>query len=384
MKGLLHYKEVFVWLALICCQLVAAYDAYAGLKGDNVMIMQPDKALDKIKFDSYTWNFGDITEDGGVVEHKFTFTNLSDKPVVILDVTTGCGCTTASYSRKPVMSGEQGDIVIVFDPMTRPGRFTKGAMIYTSASTNGISLTLEGNVIPRKKTLEEEYPFDLGQGVRITSNFHTFAYVGRGEKVEQRIGWVNTSTRDVTFKTIAKEHSGMLHLEAPSVMKAGARGEMVLGYHIPENSGRYGTLNDLLAMYVSGREAQHLLSAQVIAVDKYDGSSDDISGPIVELSKKIIKFGDVKHGKKVSDNSIILMNDGVNDLIIREVECQTKALECSLKAGYKLKAGERVALNFTLDSSQCDYDLWVDRVRIITNDTHHPMQSIRLTAIITE
>ena len=77
-------------------------------------------------------------------------------------------------------------------------------------------------------------------------------------------------------------------------------------------------------------------------------------------------------------------SNGESDLIIRAVEWQSKALECSLKAGDIVKAGQKVTLKFTLDSSQCDYDLWVDRVRIITNDVQHPMQSIRLTGVVVE
>ena len=84
------------------------------------------------------------------------------------------------------------------------------------------------------------------------------------------------------------------------------------------------------------------------------------------------------------DASLTLANNGERDLIIRAVEWQSKALECSLKAGDIVKAGQKVTLKFTLDSSQCDYDLWVDRVRIITNDVQHPMQSIRLTGVVVE
>ena len=384
MKKIPYYIKSIIAILLLNCQLFMPCGVFATTTVGTNDFLQPDNQSDKIKFDTYKWDFGDIAEDGGEVEHKFTFTNLSGKPIVILDVATGCGCTTPNFSRKPVASGAKSEIVIVFDPMTRPGRFTKGVMVYTSLSTNGIGLSLEGNVLPRKKSLEEEYPFDLGNGVRITSNFHTFAYIGRGEKIEQSIGWVNISSKDATFRTVAKENSGMLTVDAPQVMKAGERGEFTLRYFVPKQSGRYGTLNDVLSMFVSGREAQHLLTAQVIAVDKFSADEEDISAPVAELSKKIIKFGTLKHGGKFSDASVVLTNDGESDLIIRAIEWQTEALDCSVKTGYKLKAGEQVALNFTIDTSLCDYDLWVDRVRIITNDVQHPMQSIRLTAVIAE
>ena len=71
-------------------------------------------------------------------------------------------------------------------------------------------------------------------------------------------------------------------------------------------------------------------------------------------------------------------------MIIRAVEWNTKALNCSLKAGDKVKAGERVAIKLTLDTSNCNHGVWVDRLKIITNDPSRPMQTIRVTAIVVD
>ena len=335
-----------------------------------------------IVFDSSDWNFGDIREDGGSVEHTFTFTNKSGKPVVILDVTTGCGCTTPTYSRKPVMAGEKGTIKVKFDPMSRPGRFVKGVSILTSLSSSPVALTLQGNVIPRKKSVEELYPFDMGGGVRLSSNFVTFAYVGRGERVSEPIGWINTSSRDATFKMQPKESSGLLTVGAPAIMKAGQKGEFDVAYAVAQSSDRYGTLSDVLDVVVNGRTARSLFTTSAVAIDKFDAAPDDIMVPNSDISKKIIKFGDVKHGKTVTDATVELLNDGETDLIIRAVEWQNGALGCSLKVGDRVKAGEQKTLTLTLNTAACDYGLWVDRLKIITNDPARPMHSIRVTAIV--
>ena len=336
----------------------------------------------QLKFDNLEWNFGDIAEDGGEVKHTFTFTNLSSKPVIVLEVVTGCGCTTSSYSRKPVMQGEKGEVTVVFNPMNLPGRFNKSASILTSASSQPITLKLEGNVIPRKKSVQEEYPFDLGGGVRLAFNHHDFAYVGRGEKVEQRIGIINTSSKDATLKLLPKQRSGLLAIEAPATLPAGEQGELVVRYAIGATSTRYGTLNDMCGFEVNGLQARVVLSTTAIAVDSFDRMADDISLPSGELSKKIIKFGNIKRGNTASDATVELINEGEGDLIIRAVEWQYDALKCSLKAGDRVKAGERVVLRFELDSRNCDYGVWVDRLRIITNDPVSPMHSIRITAVV--
>lgn len=342
------------------------------------------KGTQTVRFDHEKWNFGDVAEDGGKVEHTFVFTNVSSKPVVVLDVASGCGCTTPSYSRKPVMRGEKGEIVVSFDPMNRPGHFSKGISVPISGATEPVTLLVEGVVTPRVKSTEELYPFDMGGGVRFDSNFRAFAYVGRGERVEESIGWINTSGRDVRLSFEELERSGMLRIEAPRMLKAGEKGAIVIAYEVLSDSDRYGTLSDVLGVDIDGRRARTMLSVHAIAVDRHDTAADDMSSPKGELSKKFIKFGDVKHGRMVADASLELSNMGDNELVIRAVEWQSKALKCSLKAGDRVAAGGKTVVKFTLDTSEVDYGVWVDRVRIITDDPSRPMQTLRVTAVVVE
>ena len=339
---------------------------------------------DVLRFEHKKWDFGEIVEGGGKVEHTFNFENISSSPVVILNVKTSCGCTIPEYSRKPVQAGEKSSIKIVFDPMNRPGHFLKSIDILTSASVEPATLNIEGNVIPRKKSVEEQYPFDLGSGVRLESNFHAFAYVGRGERVEERIGWINTSQQAVEVRFIPKESSGLLRMDMPEVLPAGGSGELHIIYNIGADSKRYGTLTDVFDIEVNGRLARTLFSTQAVAVDVFDRASDDITVPMAQLSKKIIKFAEVKHSTKVTDNSLEIVNNGESDLIFRAVEWKNEALDCNIKPGYRLKAGGSVRLEVELDGSDCDYGVLTDRIKFITNDPRNPMQSVRVTAIIVE
>jgi hypothetical protein len=345
----------------------------------NVSAQQ--KSLD---FDASRWDFGDIAEDGGKVEHTFIYKNNSSKPIVILNVRTGCGCTSSQYSRKPIAAGASGEFKVVFDPMNRPGRFVKNINITTSAADEPVGLWIEGNVLPRKKSVEEQYPFDLGGGVRLEPNFHAFSYVARGESVKAVIGWANTSKRDVRIRLIPRESSGLLQVDIPDVLPAGEKGVMTIIYKVEQNAPRYGTLNDVFDIEVDGKPSRTLFSTNAVAVDKFDRECDDISMPIAVVPKKYIKFAEVKHSSVVIDESLKVANEGGGDLIIRAVEYAGKGLQCSLKAGDIVKAGKSVTVKFTLDSSECDYGVWTDRVRIITNDPVHPMQSLRVTAIIVD
>ena len=47
-----------------------------------------------------------------------------------------------------------------------------------------------------------------------------------------------------------------------------------------------------------------------------------------------------------------------------------------------LKIWQKRTLKIVFDSSDCDFGVWVDRLRIITNDPARPMQTLRVTAVV--
>ena len=53
-------------------------------------------------FDAAEHSFGNIRENGGRVSHSFRFRNAGNEPVVVLSVTTTCGCTAAKFAKRRV------------------------------------------------------------------------------------------------------------------------------------------------------------------------------------------------------------------------------------------------------------------------------------------
>ncbi len=375
MKHLPYYIMVVALLVIGGAQCLQAQEVVSQTN----FVEQQESA--SIKFDTQNWNFGDVEESGGNVTHIFTFTNISQRPVVVLDVSASCGCTSPSFSRKPVMPGAKGEISVVFDPINRPGKFSKGVSVRLS-SNERVSLNIEGNVIPRERSVDELYPFEVGAGLRLDSNFHAFSYLGRGDEAKATIVIYNTSDKDASIELRPTKSSGLLRVEAPQSIKAQALDKITLTYKVEEGSDRYGMLDDVFSVVVNGKESRTLISAHAIAVDKFLPIVDDMTAPSCELSKNFIKFGELKHGSRIEDSSVELVNDGEVELVVRAVEWKSSALTCSLKAGDKLKAGEKRKIRFAYDSSTSDYGVWVDRVSIITNDPERPMLTLRITAIV--
>ena len=106
--------------------------------------------------------------------------------------------------------------------------------------------------------------------------------------------------------------------------------------------------------------------------------------PVARFSKNFIKFAEVKRSTTVVNQELEILNDGEIDLIIRAVELNDKSIQCSLKAGEKIRPGEKKRVRLILNTSECDYGVWVDRLRVVTNDPRHPMRTLRVTAVVVD
>lgn len=79
-------------------------------------------------------------------EQKVTFTlkNTGAKPLVIENVSTSCGCTSVSYSKEPVRSGNSV-ILNVSYKADHPEHFNKTITVYCNAESSPILLRIAGN-----------------------------------------------------------------------------------------------------------------------------------------------------------------------------------------------------------------------------------------------
>src|SRR6478735_2775453 len=89
----------------------------------TAVFSQAKKVDDLVKFKETVFDFGKIKQ-GVPVNHEFSFTNISDKPVVVENATASCGCTTPSWPQAPVAKGKTDKITAGFNAAA-PGSFTK-------------------------------------------------------------------------------------------------------------------------------------------------------------------------------------------------------------------------------------------------------------------
>lgn len=101
----------------------------------------------QIRFTKIEHNFGTFTSKDCVQTCVFTYTNTGDKPLVINQAVASCGCTVPTYTKKPVMPGQKGEIQVKYNGEGKfPGHFKKSITVRTNGTPEMSRLYIEGEM----------------------------------------------------------------------------------------------------------------------------------------------------------------------------------------------------------------------------------------------
>ena len=112
------------------------------------------QAQAKISFKTDTIDFGQIAKGSDGVR-AFEFTNTGDKPLIISDVKSSCGCTVPKKPDGPVAPGASSIIQVKYDT-NRVGPIRKTVTVYSNADEPIKALKIKGEVLAEGKSVLEK------------------------------------------------------------------------------------------------------------------------------------------------------------------------------------------------------------------------------------
>lgn len=112
------------------------------LGADRLMAAEPESAA--VAFSAKLYDLGELSVEDDRQLLRVPFTNVGDKPLVVLEVRTSCSCTTVEYARGKILPGERGVLNVTVDPSKAPvGNFYRVLQIITTASDTPSNITLK-------------------------------------------------------------------------------------------------------------------------------------------------------------------------------------------------------------------------------------------------
>lgn len=111
--------------------------------GSNIEINPNDTTT--VEYTNTRFDFGTLIQ-GEKVSYTFKLKNTGDKPLLISDVHSSCGCTVPSYSEEPVSPGEEGFLKVTFNSAGKHGNQYKIVTVVSNTKPEKTELIITGDV----------------------------------------------------------------------------------------------------------------------------------------------------------------------------------------------------------------------------------------------
>lgn len=104
-----------------------------------------------VRFDKTVFDFGRVDLRDGAVSCSFEVTNIGDKPLNILAVTTSCSCTTPKWTKGDIAPGKNGRIDVSYTNDEGPYPFDKALTVYIDGLEKPVILHVKGTAFKGRK-----------------------------------------------------------------------------------------------------------------------------------------------------------------------------------------------------------------------------------------
>jgi hypothetical protein len=334
-----------------------------------------------LSFETTDHDFGTVREEGGPISHEFVFTNNGKAPVVISNVKASCGCTTPSWTKEPVAPGQKGTIVAQYNPKNRPGAFRKSITVTSNADPSTTVLYIKGNVNPKPKTPQGDFPTAMGN-IRVKYRSFNMGKVLTKESVTRTFDVFNDSDKPLTFSTNVVTPGHISVDIEPQTLQPKQKGAIKVTYDPTEavERNRLGFSTDRIRLFTD-EENDSLKEFTVMAtVEEYFEPLTEEQlekAPKLTFAAKTHDFGTISQDQKVTTD-FTFTNTGKSELNIRATKANCG---CTVSNPDKdtLAPGESSKISVTFNP-RGRRGKQSKVITVFSNDPSAPTQQVNITA----
>ncbi len=331
------------------------------------------RITDKIEFDKTTHNFGDILLDSGPVSCTFTLSNNGDKPIVIYNISTTCGCTKIEWPREPVRPGRKAEITVTYSNDEGPYPFDKNVTVYLSEVKKPIILKLRGVSNEKQKPLTELYPIHFGP-LALKDTSLKCGNLEQGDSKTEAVMIANISDAPITLTFNDTDPQLSIRTSRNPIP---ANGTAELTYTINADREIWGKHTYRTTPVINGKtytasDGSKTLKVKAFTKENFSGLSDvqKQNGAMPRFETSTFNFGKAKQGDEIHA-SFTFKNEGKSGFCVHKVD--TDACCWSHSDIPAASPGETVTFRVHLDTKSLPKG---ESLTIVTLTTNSPIRPI--------
>lgn len=338
------------------------------------------EARTEVKWLNDTIDFGAFAEDGGNVHGVFKGVNTGNEPYQILRVATSCGCTSAGYSKEPVMPGDTVFITVEYDPTGRPGRFSKKVSVTSNATSGRQNFLIRGVVIGSAGTIAQRFPEDFGN-LKMRRNTIMLGETSKGRLKSAFLETYNRGTDTINIKIGHKPEYIDIKAE-PNPMPPGQQGAIVAYFRSAE-CPLYGLVTDSVEV-IAGETSRHLLITAMVNEDfSKMKDKDKARAGVCTIDTPDIILNRISRSEGVKKAVLKISNTGKAPLYLRRIYTLAPGIRIG-SYPEKIGKGKSVGIPVEINTAEIPGNILGAKIQVISSDPFAPVQSVRLAAEISQ
>lgn len=330
-----------------------------------------------LEFDRLVHNFGKVSVNEGEKHCTFTFKNISDKPVVINNIISSCGCTTPVWTKKPIMPGESGKIEVTYLNDQGPYPFDKSLTVYSSGSTKPIVLRIQGLAYEKEKSLKEMFPVAIGV-LGLKNNTIKGGQITQGSSKEGEFIVANISTKSVTVEFANIQEGLTLRMDSYTI----APNEIAKVYYKIDTKAatNWGNVNYDAQVKCNGVVQKTKLYINCMIIDDFSKLTKEQKNKasMVIAKSSSYNFNEINAGEQVTA-TFELLNRGYSPLKIYRIYDDKNALE--IQAPESVNASTEFIIKAKVkDTGKPGSKIYT--ITMVTNSPARPLVNLFITGKI--
>lgn len=336
------------------------------------ILCMPKIASASPDFDHYEWDFGEIEEREGTVSHVFTLKNDGTGPLYVGRAIPSCSCITAVLPQEAILPGKTGELIVSFSPSGAVGDTFRSLEITDSEGRLLGTLSIEANVIPIDRSIQERYFYTLGDMLYANLCTVPFGYIYPGDTLTKTVFLANASPEAISIET-SRPSFPTFQVGAPASIAPGEELPLTLAYALPAESQWIGTLNDTLRLSINGKPALLPITTSAIVLQRLTDSSTPPALRTYPSSGKLMPKLDPGTAEEPGDYeaTIEVHNDGQSPLQLLKVEAPDGIN--AIVDQETIAPGEQTLLRVSCQQAR------KFRIRLFTNDPKRRYRDIDIT-----
>ncbi|HET8860471.1 DUF1573 domain-containing protein [Marivirga sp.] len=336
----------------------------------------------KITFLEDSFDFEIINEADGMAKHVFKFVNSGTDSIKLTSVRASCGCTTPFWEQGALLPGDTGKIEVAYNPLNRPGKFSKTVTVRTTGEPETKILRISGYVEPKPKTIEDKFNTELG-GIRLKSKFINFGNITTEKPVSQTIEVYNQSEDTITILDRFVSADFIKVSKLPLLILPKTSAEIEINY-LPKIKDDLGFMNDPLTIFTDEVENSSKTLNVIATINEYFPPMTEqelANAPHIEFENLEYDFGHIVEGQKLS-HTFKFTNTGKETLIIRKTKTTCGCTVSELKK-MNFEPNESGEIKVSFDSIG-RRGTQIKRVTLFSNDPTAPTRDLIIKAYVKE